>query len=120
MSPNKAMFLAPLLVSASALAATDPCAATFNNIATALETGDAIQALGYFTSSPRTIDVITQTAAQPAAASALAKVFRTASIKQSWDSSAVYTATWQASPDHSYPIDIGVQIGITGCVVQAW
>ena len=121
MNLKKAGFLATaLLTSAPALAATDPCSATFSAIATALEAGNAQQALSYFTQSTRGTNAINQAAAQPAAAATLAQAFRSATLKQSLSaSSAVYTGTWQ-SGGNSYPVDIGVQINATGCVVQAF
>lgn len=121
MSFKAAGFLATaLLVSAPAFAATDPCAATFSAIANALEAGNAQQALGYFTPSTRATNAITQAAAQPGAASTLAQAFRTATLKQSLNStSAIYSGTWQTA-GNSYPVNIGVQINATGCVVQAF
>ena len=109
-----------LVSPAPSFAATDPCAATFSAIATALEAGNAQQALSYFTQSTRVTTAITQAAGQPGAASTLAQAFRTATLKQSLTSStAIYSGTWQ-SAGNSYPVTIGVQINPTGCVVQAF
>src|SRR4051812_42838567 len=120
MVPTKLVTVVCLLLSTSAFAATDPCASTFDKIAAALEGGQAAIALGYFTGTDRGAQIISDAAAVPEAAARLAAVFRTAKLKTTFDSTAIYTASWEASLGHSYAIDLAVNVGVLGCTVQAW
>src|SRR4051812_30323467 len=119
-TPKLLSLVSFLLLSTSALAATDPCAPTFEKIATALEQGQAGIALGYFTGTDRGAQIIRDAVAVPAAAARLAAVFRTATLKTAFDSTAIYSASWEASLGHVYAIDIGATVSLTGCTVQAW
>jgi hypothetical protein len=108
-----------LLFAGSAFAATDPCTATFANIATALEAGNAAQAATYFQAGSRGQAAVKATTGL-AAAQALAATFRGAQLLSTFNGGATYSSTWTDAQGKQQSLTIGAQTGLFGCVVQAW